>query len=172
MDANVTRGNLKNLVTDKAATITVALAQKSDADGLFKLMDANVTRGNLKNLVTDKPAPITVALAQKSDADGLFKLMDANVTRGNLKNLVTDKPAPITVALAEVGSSGVPVHVNPVVMKDTMADVKLGMEILVGPDELELRKKKQQAQVMAQKKGSPENLGLHMKIDGMNISVA
>jgi hypothetical protein len=74
--------------------------EKSDADGLFKLMDANVTRGNLKNLVTDKPAPITVALAQKSDADGLFKLMDANVTRGNLKNLVTDKPAPITVALA------------------------------------------------------------------------
>ena len=40
------------------------MAQKSDADGLFKLMDANVTRGNLKNLVTDKPAPITVALAQ------------------------------------------------------------------------------------------------------------
>ena len=36
--------------------------QKSDADGLFKLMDANVTGGNLKNLVTDKPAPITVAL--------------------------------------------------------------------------------------------------------------
>jgi hypothetical protein len=54
---------LKNLVTDKPAPITVALAQKSDADGLFKLMDANVTRGNLKNLVTDKPAPITVALA-------------------------------------------------------------------------------------------------------------
>merc|ERR1719331_2305483 len=70
IDANVTRGNLKNLVTDKPAPITVALAQKSDADGLFKLMDANVTRGNLKNLVTDKPAPITVALAQKSDADG------------------------------------------------------------------------------------------------------
>lgn len=64
MDANVTRGNLKNLVTDKPAPITVALAQKSDSDGLFKLMDANVTRGNLKNLVTDKPAPITVALAQ------------------------------------------------------------------------------------------------------------
>ena len=63
MDANVTRGALKNLVTDKPAPITVALAQKSDADGLFKLMDANVTRGALKNLVTDKPAPITVALA-------------------------------------------------------------------------------------------------------------
>ena len=25
--------------------------QKSEADGLFKLMDANVTRGNLKNFV-------------------------------------------------------------------------------------------------------------------------
>jgi hypothetical protein len=28
MDANVTRGNLKNLVTDKPAPITIALAQK------------------------------------------------------------------------------------------------------------------------------------------------
>ena len=98
---NVTKSALVNLIKDTDAPITQALVQldKSDADGLFKLMDANVTRGNLKNLVTDKPAPITVALAQKSDADGLFKLMDANVTRGNLKNLVTDKPAPITVAL-------------------------------------------------------------------------
>jgi len=64
MDANVTRGNLKNLITDKPSPITVGLAQKSDADGLFKLMDANVTRGNLKNLITDKPSPITVGLAQ------------------------------------------------------------------------------------------------------------
>ena len=65
-----------------------------------------------------------------------------------------------------------PVLVNPVVMKDTMADVKLGMEILVGPDELELRKKKQQPQVMAQQKKDPENLHLDMKIDGQKISVA
>jgi hypothetical protein len=102
---NITKQNLKNLVTDKTEPVTAALVQldskKSDADGLFKLMDANVTRGNLKNLVTDKPSPITVGLAQKSDADGLFKLMDANVTRGNLKNLVTDKPSPITVGLAQ-----------------------------------------------------------------------
>ena len=66
-----------------------------------------------------------------------------------------------------------PVLVNPVVMKDTMADVKLGMEILVGPDELELRKKKQQAQAMVQRKSTGnEDLELTMKIDGMNISVA
>ena len=69
-----------------------------------------------------------------------------------------------------------PVLVNPVVMKDTMADVKLGMEILVGPDELELRKKKQQPQVMAQQKkvdgAGNQDLGLNMKIDGMSISVA
>jgi hypothetical protein len=42
--------------------VTVGLAQKSDADGLFKLMDANVTSGNLRRLVTDKPSPITVGL--------------------------------------------------------------------------------------------------------------
>jgi len=47
----------------------------------------------------------------------------------------------------------VPVLVNPVVMKDTMADVKLGMEILVGPDELELAKKKK-GQALVQKKGN------------------
>lgn len=108
-DANVTRGALKNLVTDKPAPITTALAQvkKSDADNLSTLFDANVTRGALKNLVTDKPAPITTALAQvkKSDADNLSTLFDANVTRGALKNLVTDKPAPITTALAQTKKS-------------------------------------------------------------------
>jgi hypothetical protein len=64
---NITKQNLKNLVSDKTSPVTGALvqidSQKSDADGLFKLMDANVTRGNLKNLVTDKPSPITVGLA-------------------------------------------------------------------------------------------------------------
>jgi hypothetical protein len=62
-DTNVTRGALKNLVTDKPAPITVKLAQKSDAENLSYLFDTNVTRGALKNLVTDKPAPITVKLA-------------------------------------------------------------------------------------------------------------
>jgi hypothetical protein len=65
MDANVSRGALKNLVTDRPSPITVKLAQKSDADNVFKLMDANVSRGALKNLVTDRPSPITVKLAQK-----------------------------------------------------------------------------------------------------------
>ena len=60
---NVTRGALKNLVTDKPAPITVKLAQKSDGDNLSVLFDHNVTRGALKNLVTDKPSPITVKLA-------------------------------------------------------------------------------------------------------------
>ena len=46
-----------------ASSISAIQVNKSDADGLFKLMDANVTRGNLKNLVTDKPSPITVGLA-------------------------------------------------------------------------------------------------------------
>ena len=61
---NVTRGNLKNLIVDKPSPITVALAQKSDSDGMFAFGGENVTRGNLKNLIVDKPSPITVALAQ------------------------------------------------------------------------------------------------------------
>jgi len=105
---------------------------------MFAFGGENVTRGNLKNLVTDKPSPITVALAQKSDKDGMFAFGGENVTRGNLKNLVTDKPSPITVALAQ----GVPVHVNPVTLKDTMGDAKLDMKILVGPDEVSASKKK------------------------------
>jgi len=65
---NITRGALKNLVTDKPAPITVKLAQKSDADNLSSLLGENITRGALKNLVTDKPAPITVKLAQTNGA--------------------------------------------------------------------------------------------------------
>ena len=57
---------MKNLVTDKPAPITVALAQKGDSDTVFQVFGANFSKGSMKNLVTDKPAPITVALAQKN----------------------------------------------------------------------------------------------------------
>ena len=87
---------------------------KSDADGLFKLMDANVTRGNLKNLVTDKPSPITVGLAQvhsksqnnaskaSNQTQGKKNTTDSNVngldvSTGALKNIVTDEPSPLTI---------------------------------------------------------------------------
>jgi hypothetical protein len=63
---------LKNLVTDKPAPITVALAQKGDSDTVFQVFGANFSKGSMKNLVTDKPAPITVALAQKADSDTAF----------------------------------------------------------------------------------------------------
>jgi len=65
MDSNVTKGQMKNLITDKPAPITVKLAQMGlvgDGDNVFKLMDSNVTKGQMKNLITDKPAPITVKL--------------------------------------------------------------------------------------------------------------
>ena len=61
--ANFSKGSLKNLVTDKPAPITVALAQKGDADTVFSVFGANFSKASMKNLVTDKPAPITVALA-------------------------------------------------------------------------------------------------------------
>lgn len=103
-------------------------------------MDANVSRGQLKNLVTDRPSPITVKLAQKSDKDSVFKLMDANVTRGQMKNLITDRPSPITVKLAQ--KKGVPVYVDPIIMRPTGAESEhLGLELKVGPDEISVQKK-------------------------------
>ena len=51
-----------------------------------------------------------------------------------------------------------PVLVNPVVMKNTMADVKLGMEILVGPDELELAKKNKHQSLAQGEPGQVANL--------------
>jgi hypothetical protein len=50
-----------------------------------------------------------------------------------MKNLVTDK---------QVLAQGVPVHVNPVVAKDTMGDATLDLKMLIGPDEVSLPKKK------------------------------
>lgn len=47
-----------------------------------------------------------------------------------------------TVSAAQV--SGVPVHVVPTLMTDSMHDAKLDMKIVVGPDEIELKKKMQQ----------------------------
>jgi nitrogen fixation protein len=75
LDNNVSTTQLKNLVTDKPAPITVKLAQTQGAG--FTLLDNNVSTTHLKNLVTDKPAPITVKLAQIEKDD-------------KMKNLVTD----------------------------------------------------------------------------------
>lgn len=38
-------------------------------------------------------------------------------------------------------AQGVPVHVNPVLIRDTMGDAKLDMNMVVGPDDIELKKK-------------------------------
>jgi len=129
-------------------------------------MSANVTRGELKNLVTDKPSPITTKLAQ---------------TMVNMeKDSVTDKQS-----LAQ----GVPVHVNPVIMRDTMGDAKLDMDIKVGPDELSLQKKagdKTSTMALSEKKGVPvtvnpvvmrdtmgdANLGMNMRVGMDEVSVA
>ena len=70
--------------------------------------------------------------------------MDANVTRGQMKNLVTDRPSPITVKLAQ--KQGVPVHVNPVLMRPTGAEAEqLGLKLRIGPDDVEVEKRKAQA---------------------------
>ena len=56
---------MKNLITDKPSTMTVALAQakKGDSDTAFQFAGANFSKGSMKNLITDKPSPLTVALS-------------------------------------------------------------------------------------------------------------
>lgn len=175
-------------MTDRPSPITVKLAQKSDKDSVFKLMDANVTRGQMKNLVTDRPSPITVKLAQKSDKDSVFKLMDANVTRGQMKNLVTDRPSPITVKLAQ--KKGVPVFVDPILMRPTGAESeKMGLELKVGPDEISVQKKAAATQQLIQKNknGAPvlvdpvllkptgaesDPIGIHITVGPTDVSLA
>ena len=71
-----------------------------------------------------------------------------------MKNLITDKPSPITVALAQKlaaakamaqtekskAAAGVPVLVDPLIMKNTEADADLKLKMLVGPDEVSVAK--------------------------------
>ena len=70
---------------------------------------------------------------------------------GNMKNLITDKPSPITVALGQkkpaakslvaIEKKGVPIIVNPVIMKNTEGETDLGLKMLIGPDEVSVAKK-------------------------------
>merc|ERR1719409_18806 len=43
--------------------------------------------------------------------------------------------------LGQKDQKGVPVHVNPTLMKDTMGEADLGMNMRVGPDEVHVEKK-------------------------------
>ena len=118
----------------------------------------------------------------------------------NLKNLVTDKPAPITVALLQLEKSdsksatGVPVLVNPVIMKNTEGEADLGLKMVVGPDDVSVKKRSatKLAQVSNPVNNPPFNnwsvnqptvphdhglagkadLGQNIIVDGHNISYA
>lgn len=80
----------------------------------------------------------------KDDKEVDCNLNGENVTIGALKNLVTDRPAPITKPLSAVqkNANGVPVLVNPVIATNTMGDANLKMDMLIGPDEVSIAKKK------------------------------
>jgi hypothetical protein len=72
-------------------------------------------------LVTDKPAPITVALAQKTPASSILLALEKSDSKS---------------------ATGVPVLVNPVIMKNTEGESDLGLKMLVGPDDVSVQKKK------------------------------
>ena len=57
----------------------------------------------------------------------------------------------MSASAMQLEQRGVPVHVNPVISKATGAeDAKLGLKLLVGPDEVSVAKKQQKATVLAQ----------------------
>merc|ERR1712070_1185363 len=89
--------------------------------------DQNVTKGQMKNLVTDKPSPLTIELMQKQRAAMLAQ------QKSNDKSAV--------FALNQMEKKGVPVLVNPVLLKNTEAETDLGLKMLVGPDEVSVKKK-------------------------------
>ena len=76
-------------------------------------------------------------------------LMNNTMGDANLGMNMTVGPDQVQVLRQHTLAQGVPVHVNPTLMSDGMigADgtpVKLDMKIVVGPDEVELKKKQMQ----------------------------
>merc|ERR1711990_774179 len=137
MENNVSTAMLKNLVTDKPAPITTKLGQIEKAD-------------QMKNLVTGKQAlaqgvPITVNPVTAVDTMGSANL-DMKILVGPDEVSLPKKKAAAAAAaaqqvLGQKDAKGVPVHVNPTLMSNSMGDADLGMNMRVGPDEVHVEKK-------------------------------
>ena len=90
--------------------------------------------------------PDEVKIAQKNLAQGVPVLVPSSTAKNEMESASLELPNmrvggnPVSAAQKQ----GVPVHVNPSLMTDTMHDAKLDMKIVVGPDEVELKKKQMQ----------------------------
>jgi len=139
MENNVSTAMLKNLVTDKPAPITTKLGQIEKQD-------------QMKNLVTGKQAlaqakgePIYVNPVVARDTMGDANL-DMKILVGPDEVSLPKKKAAAAAAkqqqvLGQKDQKGVPVHVNPTLMGNSMGDADLGMNMRVGPDEVHVPKK-------------------------------
>merc|ERR1712178_295638 len=105
----------------------------------------------MKNLVTGKQAlaqgvPITVNPVTARDTMGDANL-DMKILVGPDEVSLPKKKAAAAAAaaqqqvLGQKDQKGVPVHVNPTLMTNTMGDADLGMNMRVGPDEVHVEKK-------------------------------
>ena len=129
MDENVTKGQMKNLITDKPAPITVKLAQTTGAENKSQqLSQESATKeakvqGLMKEVEKFCNCKNKHAFAEKhkkqDEGEGEYELGDEvctpvenvqgidchmdgyNITVEALRNIVTDTPAPITVPLNE-----------------------------------------------------------------------
>jgi len=137
MENNVSTAMLKNLITDKPAPITTKLGQIEKQD-------------QMKNLVTDKQAmaqtkgvPVFVTPVTARDTMGDANL-DMKILVGPDEVALPKKKAAADAkkqVLAEGKKEGVPVHVNPTLMGNSMESADLGMNMRVGPDEVHVEKK-------------------------------
>jgi hypothetical protein len=129
----VTKGALKNLITDKPAPLT-----------------NNVIEGTANLVQKGKTGvPITVNPVVRKNEVADAKL-DLNMTVGDDKVVLHQQ----TTKLAQ----GVPVLVDPILLKNTMASEKFGNHILVGSDEIEYNKKSMKlAQVANPTENPPYN---------------
>merc|ERR1712167_527620 len=110
---------------DKNATKSFSQEKPKEEKKSFGADDKNATKSFGAD---DKNATKSFAQEKPKDEKKSFGADDKNAT----KSFGQDEPKKngTTQSLSE----GVPVHVNPVIMKDTMADANLGMKILVGHD--------------------------------------
>ena len=168
---NFTKGHLKNIVTDKPAPITVplngsALQQQKPANSTSLSQGAPAKKDEKKPAPKKEELPSVKRPAPMVDTMGNVSL-GLNMTVGGDKVAVA-KTAPNATAL----NQGVPVGVNPKLIRDEVANESLGLNMTVGEDKVAVSQKQVLAEgvpvlinpkVMKDTMGTAK-LGMKMKI--------
>jgi hypothetical protein len=142
--ANEMGASSMELPNMKVGGNTVSAAQKQGVPVLVNPVLMTDTMGAAALAVNMVVGPDDIALKKKQQlAQGVPVYVNptkmANEMGASSMELPKMKVGGNTVSAAQ--KEGVPVLVNPVLMTDTMNDASLGMNMVVGPDEIALKKK-------------------------------